>query len=185
MKLIGSMASPYVRRVRILLEGQDYDFQQINVFSDEGQKELSKHGPIRRVPILIHQNRAICDSNLICEYLDKKNDYSLVEKQDLIYINELADSGILIFQFQKFDLDVDLKNDLTKNHLKRIEDILKYFDKDNLEWNTVGKWLYCVLDWFSYRNIFPWESRYKHLYHFIQKYKETPIVKSTDPRIRD
>lgn len=185
MKLIGSIASPYVRRIRILLEDQDYDFHKINVFSKEGQKELLKYGPIRRVPVLIDQDKIICDSNLIYEYLDKANTLSIIDKQHLIYINELADSGVIVFQFQKFELDPELKNDLSKNHLNRINDILEYFNNTNLEWNTVGKWLYCVLDWFSFREIYQWESKFEKLYKFVQNHKDKTIMKATNPRVTE
>ena len=38
MKLIGSGMSPYARRIRLFLEGQDYEFINLNIYSPEGRE---------------------------------------------------------------------------------------------------------------------------------------------------
>ena len=39
MKLIGSTTSPYVRRIRILLDEEPYEFLNLNIYG-EGRDEL-------------------------------------------------------------------------------------------------------------------------------------------------
>ena len=52
MKLIGSNASPYVRKVRIVMAEKklDYQFVQENVWADE--TGISKSNPLGKVPYL-------------------------------------------------------------------------------------------------------------------------------------
>ena len=53
MKLLGSIASPFVRRLRMQLMDQEYEFETVNVFSEEGQKSILKYSPTLRVPIFV------------------------------------------------------------------------------------------------------------------------------------
>ena len=54
MKLIGSNTSPYVRRLRLWLEGINYEFAALNIFEGEGRDTLKSHNPALRVPMLIN-----------------------------------------------------------------------------------------------------------------------------------
>ena len=71
MKLIGSVASPYVRKVRVVLAEKklDYDFELDNVWSADTAIHLSN--PLGKVPCLIMEDgSAMYDSRVIAEYLD-------------------------------------------------------------------------------------------------------------------
>jgi len=71
MKLIGSIASPYVRKVRVVLAEKklDYDFELDNVWSADTAIHLSN--PLGKVPCLIMDDgSAMYDSHVIVEYLD-------------------------------------------------------------------------------------------------------------------
>jgi glutathione S-transferase len=71
MKLIGSVASPYVRKVRVVLAEKklDYDFELENVWGAETTIHLSN--PLGKVPCLIMEDGSpMYDSRVIAEYLD-------------------------------------------------------------------------------------------------------------------
>ncbi len=71
MKLIGSLASPYVRKVRIVLAEKklDYVFELDDVWSPDSQ--ISQSNPLGKVPCLIMEDgSALIDSRVISEYLD-------------------------------------------------------------------------------------------------------------------
>ncbi|MDR2852102.1 MAG: glutathione S-transferase N-terminal domain-containing protein [Burkholderiaceae bacterium] len=71
MKLIGSLTSPYVRKVRIVLAEKrlDCQFVQEDVWADETTIALSN--PLGKVPCLIlEESDALYDSRVIVEYLD-------------------------------------------------------------------------------------------------------------------
>ena len=71
MKLIGSLASPYVRKVRIVMAEKkiEYEFVLENVWaSDTG---IQQSNPLGKVPCLIMEDGgAMFDSRVIAEYLD-------------------------------------------------------------------------------------------------------------------
>lgn len=71
MKLIGSLASPYVRKVRIVMAEKklDYEFVLENVWAADTAIQLSN--PLGKVPCLIMEDGgAMFDSRVIVEYLD-------------------------------------------------------------------------------------------------------------------
>ena len=41
MQLLGSVASPFVRRLRLVLAGQPYQFVALNIFESEGRSAVS------------------------------------------------------------------------------------------------------------------------------------------------
>ena len=71
MKLIGSLASPYVRKVRIVMAEKklDYEFVLEDVWSPTSTIHLSN--PLGKVPCLVMEDGgAMFDSRVIVEYLD-------------------------------------------------------------------------------------------------------------------
>lgn len=71
MKLIGSLTSPYVRKVRVVMAEKklDYDFVLENVWADDTQIQV--HNPLGKVPCLIMEDSgSLFDSRVIVEYLD-------------------------------------------------------------------------------------------------------------------
>ncbi len=71
MKLIGSTASPYVRKVRVVLAEKKLDYQLVleNVWADD--TTISTTNPLGKVPCLVMEGGdVIYDSRAIVEYLD-------------------------------------------------------------------------------------------------------------------
>ncbi|WP_079417972.1 glutathione S-transferase N-terminal domain-containing protein [Thiomonas intermedia] len=71
MKLIGSLTSPYVRKVRITLAEKKIDakWEEENVWSEATQ--IGRSNPLGKVPCLVlDDGEAIFDSRVIVEYLD-------------------------------------------------------------------------------------------------------------------
>jgi glutathione S-transferase len=71
MKLIGSLASPYVRKVRVVMAEKklDYDLVLDNVWGPDSV--VPQSNPLGKVPCLIMEDgAAMFDSRVIVEYLD-------------------------------------------------------------------------------------------------------------------
>ena len=71
MKLIGSSASPYVRKVRVVMAEKklDYRFLEEDVWSAE--TTVAASNPLGKVPCLVMEGgEAVFDSRVIVEYLD-------------------------------------------------------------------------------------------------------------------
>jgi glutathione S-transferase len=72
MKLIGSLASPYTRKVRIVLAEKkiDYDFEVDNPWKADAK--AAKLNPLGKVPVLLlDDGRTLFDSRVIVGFLDK------------------------------------------------------------------------------------------------------------------
>ena len=76
MKLIGSLTSPYVRKVRIVMAEKklDYQFELEDVWGDD---KILKANPLGKVPCLVlGGGEALFDSRVIVEYLDTRSPVS-------------------------------------------------------------------------------------------------------------
>jgi glutathione S-transferase len=71
MKIIGSFVSPYVRKVLACLElkGLDYRVDPITPFF--GNDEFERLSPLRRIPVLVDGDVELCDSTVICAYIEE------------------------------------------------------------------------------------------------------------------
>ena len=70
-RIIGSFVSPYVRKVLACceLKGLAYEVDPITPFF--GGDEFERMSPLRRIPVLIDGDVTICDSTVICAWLDE------------------------------------------------------------------------------------------------------------------
>ncbi len=77
MKLVGSLTSPFVRKVRIVLSEKRivYDFDVDIPW--ESDTRVAEHNPLGKVPILIMDDgTTLYDSRVIVDYLDSANPVS-------------------------------------------------------------------------------------------------------------
>jgi glutathione S-transferase len=71
MKLIGSITSPYVRKVRIVMAEKKLDYQMVLEDVWAASSTISEANPLGKVPCLIMEGaEALFDSRVIVEYLD-------------------------------------------------------------------------------------------------------------------
>ena len=71
MKLLGSLASPYTRKVRVVLAEKkiDCDFEKVDV--NPADNPVNAHNPLGKVPtLLLDDGTALFDSRVIVEFLD-------------------------------------------------------------------------------------------------------------------
>jgi glutathione S-transferase len=71
MRIIGSYVSPYVRKVLACLALKElaYEIDPITPFF--GDDKFERLSPLRRIPVLIDGDVTLCDSSVICAYLDE------------------------------------------------------------------------------------------------------------------
>ena len=70
MKLLGSLTSPYVRKVRVVLAEKklDYHLELEDVWGDD---RIQASNPLGKVPCLVMEGgEAVFDSRVIVEYVD-------------------------------------------------------------------------------------------------------------------
>ena len=82
MKLIGSLTSPYVRKVRIVMAEKKLDYQ-LELEDVWGTDRILAANPLGKVPCLVLAGgEAIFDSRVIVEYLDTRSPVSRLIPED-------------------------------------------------------------------------------------------------------
>ena len=70
--VIGTLVSPYVRKVLVCLDIKGIPYKVdpvVAFFTDDRFTALS---PLRRIPVLIDDRVTLCDSSVICQYLEDR-----------------------------------------------------------------------------------------------------------------
>jgi glutathione S-transferase len=72
LRIIGSFLSPYVRKVLVCLELKGVAYEVDPIVPFYGNDEFSRLSPLRRIPVFIDDTVTLCDSTVICEYLEER-----------------------------------------------------------------------------------------------------------------
>src|SRR5262245_47578623 len=71
MKLLASPASPYTRKVRVVLAEKKIDFEMELVDVAPAENPVNAHNPLGKIPTLVlDDGTALYDSRVIVEFLD-------------------------------------------------------------------------------------------------------------------
>ena len=70
VKIIGSYLSPYVRKVLAVLHLKEVAYEIDPIVAFMGDDRFSALSPVRRIPVLIDDRVTLCDSSVICQYLE-------------------------------------------------------------------------------------------------------------------
>ncbi|AEE28570.1 glutathione S-transferase TAU 18 [Arabidopsis thaliana] len=72
VKLIGSWASVYVMRARIALHLKSISYEFLQETYGSKSELLLKSNPVhKKMPVLIHADKPVCESNIIVHYIDE------------------------------------------------------------------------------------------------------------------
>lgn len=189
MKLYGSTTSPYVRRLRLLMENIDYEFIHLNIFEDKDRNELKKISPLLKIPVLVNEPDTVFDSRQIFRYLCESSVHPRIDLEQenlLTIIDGLNDTLITLFAFRRAGLEFPEENTYYQAHNERIQLSLAYLENEAASerfkfWDYPCMCLYSLLDWIQFRQLADL-SKYPNLLNVLQSFADYDIVKSTDPR---
>ena len=98
VRVIGSFLSPYVRKVLVFLELKGIEYEVDPIVPFFGDDRFAKLSPIRRIPVLTDDRTTLCDSSVICQYLEDRHPTPRLYPADVVarararWIEEFADS---------------------------------------------------------------------------------------------
>jgi glutathione S-transferase len=189
MQLFGSTTSPYVRRIRLFLAQQEYQFIDVDIFSEQGREILTQHNPSNKIPFLIDEQHTILDSRQIHRYLASKlqqAELSWSQQNVLTIIDAANDSLVAILLLKRSGFDVTEDKLFFNLQYQRVLAVLTKLEQELAQgsfsqWHYPAICLFCLLDWMSFRQLFDF-SQFNGLVTFYQQHQARVEVQATDPR---
>lgn len=203
MRLYYSPNSPYARKVRIVLREKGLACQETAMDTASPPPEFIRHNPNLRVPVLVDGERTLFESNIIVDYLLRK-DAALPKGSpplatamtrpethwnDLLVLNTietLLDSGINVFQLRRSGVSADQAAYL-RTEARRMQSGLDWLEeRATLEGFAPGVFsiqdlnLVCALHWVNFRKPVELHPGPK-LSAILERYGARPSVAATMP----
>jgi glutathione S-transferase len=184
--LYGSLPSPFVRRIRMLMENIPFEFKEINIYEKPGSDILKNINPINQIPVLVDGEKTIWDSRMIFNYLNEKHHIHSMNWEDenkLTAIDGALNAGVALLLMKRSNIDINQDFMIVKRHKERIESILDYLNpyiehEAMKQWNFNTMSIYSFLDWGLFREIL--DISHRPLYQkFMKTHGNRSIVQST------
>jgi glutathione S-transferase len=202
MKLIGSLASPYVRKVRVVLAEKKLDcqFELEDVWAAD--TTISRLNPLGKVPSLLMEDGSVMiDSRVMVEYLDTLTPVCKLlppngrDRADVKCWEALAD-GILdaavIVRLERIQRPPEQQSaDWIARQMRKVELGLASLSEKlgesaycaGIHYSLADVAVGCALGWLSFR--FPeitWRDDYANLAKLFDKLSERQSFKDTVPQ---
>jgi len=190
MKLYGSQTSPYVRRIRLLLANQSYQFVNMHIFTDEDRQTLLALNPTLKIPMLEQEGKIIFDSGVIYRFLAAQFQLAALswyQENQLTVINAVSDSLVSLFLCQRSGLDTNedrLFFNLQKERIVASLFVLEQqaANQEFTDWNYIAMALFSLLDWVLFRELLELDE-YPALLAFVKHNQQQSAIAETDPRL--
>ena len=202
MKLIGSLASPFVRKVRVVLAEKKLDctFELENVWAADSK--IQQSNPLGKVPCLVMEDgSALYDSRVIAEYLDtltpvckllppNGRDRADVKVWEAL-ADGVADAAVLVRLERTLRPQEQQSQDWIDRQLTKVHAGLAVMSENlgeaafckGIHYTLADVAVGCTLGWLLFR--FPeitWRDDYPNLARLFDKLSERPSFKDTVPQ---
>lgn len=202
MKLIGSLASPYVRKVRIAMAEKKLDYELVldNVWAAE--TSIQQSNPLGKVPCLVMEDGgAMFDSRVIVEYLDTLTPVCKLipaqgrERAEVKCWEALADGvadAAILVRLEKTQRPAEQQSDAwVARQMGKVHAGLKAMSTGlgetpycaGIHYSLADVAVGCTLSWLAFR--FPeidWRGDYPNLAKLLDKLAERQSFKDTAPQ---
>lgn len=194
MKLTFSPASPFVRKVRVLIHeaGAEDAVALIDVHTTplETDPQVAAANPLGKIPALIlADGRALHDSRVICRYLDDRLGAGLYggDVWDVLRREALADgimeAAVLTVYEARFR-EAALRSEAwlvaQQGKIARALDALEAEGPDG-PWDAGRIALACALGYLDFRHVLDWRARRPRLAAFGEGVSARPSMRATEP----
>jgi glutathione S-transferase len=185
--LYGSKTSPFVRRIRVLLEKTPYELKEMNIYEGQDSVDLNKLNPVNQIPVLIDGANTIWDSRQIFNYLNSLHRFQNMDWQDenlLTAIDGAMNAGVALFLMKRSGINIHEPFMYVQRQKERIDSVLDYLKPfmsgqglENWDFHCIS--LYCFIDWASIRGIITLETR-PDCQAFLNNHKNKNIISLTE-----
>jgi glutathione S-transferase len=201
MKLIGSLSSPYVRKVRVVLAEKAIECPLLLEDVWATDTKIQHSNPLGKVPCLIlDDGKSLYDSRVICEYLD-----SFTPANNLIpaplpehietrrweaLADGVLDAGVLVRLEHTQRRPAERSEKWLARQRGKVMAGLEVMEKDlgTNEWCVAGHFtladiaLGCALGWIAFRlPDMDWHSNHPNLGRHFERLSQRPSFASTVP----
>ena len=203
MKLLASLASPYTRKVRIVLAEKKIDCDMELVDVAPVDNPVNRHNPLGKIPtLLLDDGTALYDSRVIVEFLDGKSPISRLIPDDLrdrVAVRRLEaladgvlDAGLLV-RYESLRAEHERSQAWTDKQLARMKRGMAQMASEVAErpwchgerYSLADIALGCCLGWLDFRKpgAVDWLAEYPGLAKHYEKLKARPAFADTAPQL--
>ena len=203
MKLFASLASPYTRKVRIVLAEKhiDCDLEVVDVVPVDNP--VNEHNPLGKVPTLVlDDGTALYDSRVIVEFLDNASPASRLipeGNRERIAVRRwealadgVLDAGLLV-RYESLRPRGEQGADWVAKQMAKVRRGLARLDADlgTEDWCHGDRYtladiaLACCVGWLDFRKPggLDWRAGYRNLARHYDRLMEHPEFAETAPRV--
>jgi glutathione S-transferase len=200
MKLIASLTSPYVRKIRVLLLEKGIPFELVLDSPWEATTHVPDFNPLGKVPALVtHDGEVFFDSPVIADYLETLGVYAPELPADAMacvrirQIEALADgvvdAGVAWFLETRRPADKQMPEAMERQRGKILRSLAElekrlgvrdWMHGDSLSRADIA--VGCALLWLDFRlGSFDWRAGHPALTRFVARLSERPSFAQTVP----
>ena len=202
MKLLGSPASPYTRKVRVALAEKRIECELEMVDVAPLDNAVNRHNPLGKVPtLLLDDGTVLYDSRVIVEFLDNVSPFSRLipdDNRDRVQVRRwealadgVLDAGLLV-RYESLRAGSEQSRGWIDKQLARMHRGMAQMAKElnGRGWCHGDRYsladiaLGCCLGWLGFRKPggLDWQAEYPSLARHYAKLLERPAFADTLPR---
>jgi len=204
MKLLSSTASPYTRKVRIVLVEKKIDCEIQPVDVQPVENPVNSHNPLGKIPTLVlDDGTALYDSRVIVEFLDGKSPISRLIPEDLrdrvavrrweALADGVLDAGLLV-RYESLREAAERSKAWTDKQIARVKRGMAQMASDLGErawchgerYSLADIAVGCCLGWLGFRKPggIEWHAEYPSLAKHYEKLMARPAFAETVPQVQ-
>ena len=203
MKLLASLASPYTRKVRVVLAEKKIECELELVDVQPVENAVNPHNPLGKIPALVlDDGTPLYDSRVIVEFLDSVSPISRLipdEKRDRVAVRRwealadgVLDAGLLV-RYESLRDEKERSKAWADKQLARMRRGMEQMVKDIAErtWCHADRYsladiaVGCCLGWLDFRKPgdVDWSAEYAALAQHYKRLMERPAFADTVPQL--
>jgi glutathione S-transferase len=203
MKLLFSPASPYTRKVRVVLTEKKIDCDLELVDVNPVDNPVNDHNPLGKIPtLLLDDGAALYDSRVIVEFLDGKSPISRLIPEDLrdrvavrrweALADGVVDAGLLV-RYESLRAKNEQSQAWSTKQVTRMRRGMAQMAKElgerpwchNERYSLADIALGCCLGWLGFRKPgdVDWHAEYPVLASHYEKLMTRPAFADTVPQV--